>query len=314
MQVWALVVDTFRETIEKKLFWINLLLSLLVALSLACISFNERGIDILFGWRTFEEQTFSTANPMFRSLIGQLISDLFVDCYIGWVGVILGLVCTAGIFPTMMERGSVDAIVARPLSRWKIFFAKYVGGLLFMFVQATFFTVLMFFVVGLRWKIWFPGILWSIPLLVLLFSYLYCLCVAFGLATRSGMASAVLTLTTWMLVIAPIQHGYETTHGMLKLQDWPRIKSATATLRWFVPNTTGIPRLVRKALGGIDPSALIPDQAAGDSVLSKQQLDDALEFEERMTKMPWYYAVGPSLLFEAVVLLLAGWRFSRKDF
>ena len=314
MQVWALVMDTFRETIEKKLFWINLLLSLLVAVSLGCVSFNERGIDVFFGWHTFEEWAFSTANPMFRSLIGQLISDLFVDYYIGWIGVILGLVCTAGIFPTMMEKGSVDAIVARPLSRWKIFFAKYVGGLLFMFVQGTFFTVLLFFVVGLRWKIWFPGILWSIPLLVLLFSYLYCLCVAFGLATRSSMASAVLTLVMWMLVITPIQYGYETTHAWSKFEKWHKIKAATATLRWFVPNTTGIPRLVRKAMGELDPSAMIPDDAEQNPFLSKRELEHLLEFEERMTAMPWYYSVGPSLLFEAVVLLLAGWRFSRKDF
>ena len=128
------------------------------------------------------------------------------------------------------------------------------------------------------------------------------------------MASAVLTLVMWMLVITPIQYGYETTHAWSKFEKWHKIKAATATLRWFVPNTTGIPRLVRKAMGELDPSAMIPDDAGQTPLLSRREVENMLKFEQQMMERPWYYSVGPSLLFEAVVLLLAGWRFSRKDF
>ena len=314
MQAWALIVETIRETIEKKIFWINLLLSLVVVLAVASVSFNERGIEILFGWRTFEDPGVSTANPLYRGMISVFLSGLFVDYYIGWIGCILGLVSTAGIFPTLMEKGNIDPIVARPLSRWKIFLAKYVGSLFFMLVQATFFVVLLFLAVGLRWKAWFPGLLWSIPLLVLLFSYLYCICVAFGLWTRSGMASLLLTLAVWLIPFTAIQYGYETTHSLLHMKNWHKIRAATATLRWLVPNTTGIPRMVQKAMDDTDPMEMIEQQARQDVFISKEELEYMMEFEKQMIARPWYYWVGPSVVFEAVVLTLAGWRFSRKDF
>src|SRR3970040_1001236 len=99
MQVWALVLDTIRETIDKKLFWINLALSLFIVAVMACISFDEKGADILFGWHKFQNPDFSTNGRFFRAVISQLLSALFVDYYVGWFGCILGLVCTAGVFP-----------------------------------------------------------------------------------------------------------------------------------------------------------------------------------------------------------------------
>ncbi|MCZ6652067.1 MAG: hypothetical protein O7D91_03460, partial [Planctomycetota bacterium] len=78
MQIWALILATIRETIEKKIFWINLLLSALVIAVVASISFNDQGIEVLFGWRTIEEPSLSTANPFYRGLISMLLSGLFV--------------------------------------------------------------------------------------------------------------------------------------------------------------------------------------------------------------------------------------------
>ena len=183
-----------------------------------------------------------------------------------------------------------------------------------MLVQATFFIVLLFLVVGWRWHAWFPGLLWAIPLSVLLFSYLYCICVAFGLWTRSGIASLLLTLAIWLIPITGIHYGYETTHSLLQLKDWHRVQSATATLRWVVPNTTGIARMVQRAMDDTDPMEMIKQKARQDVFIPREELEYALEFEKQMIAKPWYYWVGPSLAFEAVVLLLTGWRFSRKDF
>ncbi len=183
-----------------------------------------------------------------------------------------------------------------------------------MLVQATFFIVLLFLVVGWRWHVWFPGLLWSIPLVVMLFSYLYCICVAFGLWTRSSIASLLLTLAMWLIPITGIHYGYEITHSLPMAKDWHKIQSATATLRWFVPNTTGIARMVQGAMDDTDPLELFKQQANQGSPLSMEDLEYALEFEKTLIAKPWYYWVGPSLGFEAVVLLLTGWRFSRKDF
>ncbi len=183
-----------------------------------------------------------------------------------------------------------------------------------MKVQASFFINLMFVVVGLQWKVWFPGLLWSIPLLVLLFSYLYCVCVAFGLWTGSGMTSLFLTLAVWSIPFTGIQAGYEMSHSLLWMQDWHQVKRATEILQWVVPNTTGVVRIVQRAMDDTDPAEMAKFETNQGVFLSKAELDYMLEFEKQMLARPWYYWVGPSLLFEGVVLVLTGWRFSRKDF
>ncbi len=313
MQAWALIVDTLRESIDKKLFWINLLLSLFLASAVACIGFDDQGIELFFGWYRMPNAPLSTAHPDYRAIIGMILNHLFVDWYVGWIVCLLGLVATAGIFPSLTERGTIDSVLARPLSRWSLFFAKYVGGLFFIAIQSAVFVVLLFVVVGWRWKEWFPGLLWAVPLIILLFSYLFCMCVAFGIWTRSAMASFLLTVAVWFLVIFAAQTAYEYTQGDLRMSQWQRLRTATAVVRWLLPKTGDIPRLM-KGLTGTDELEIIEQGLDDERLMTVEEKRYLMAHERRMLEIPWYYSVGSSLLFEAVVLLLAAWRFSRKDF
>ena len=72
--------------------------------------------------------------------------------------------------------------------------------------------------------------------------------------------------------------------------------------------------MVQRAMDDTDPMEMIKQKARQDVFIPREELEYALEFEKQMIAKPWYYWVGPSLAFEAVVLLLTGWRFSRKDF
>ena len=56
--------------------------------------------------------------------------------------------------------------------------------------------------------------------------------------------------------------------------------------------------------GGLPPNPM----------LSSAQIDAMMEYEYNKIRTPWYYPIGSSLLFEAVVLLLAGRCFVRQDF
>lgn len=312
MQAWALLQDTFRELTDKKLFWVNLMLSAMVAAGMACISFDEAGMHVLFGWKSFDDPVWSTRSEKFPELIGEIISSLFIGYYIGWIGTMLGLACTAGIFPNLMSAGQIDCLLARPLSRWKIFWCKYAGGLLFMAVQGAFFVIVTFLVVGWRWHVWLPGYLWSIPLLVLLFSYLYCVSVLLALWSRSALASLVLTLAFWFAIWVP-QKSYETIHVLKQFQGAQALKHALSVAHWVLPNTSGIPRLAVRMMTGGDPEVLT-DGARGSRGPEDPFIKDALSAERTMRQTPWYFAIGSSVLFEAAVLLLAGWLFSRRDF
>ncbi len=194
-KTFALLVDSYRELNSKRLFWIALALSALVVLVFAAVGLDRQAITI-FGWRThfrFEYLAFISRKLFFKFLF----TALGINFWLSWLATILAIVSTAGIFPDLLAGGSIDLFLSKPLSRLWLFGTKYVGGLLFVTVQVTVFCVAGFFVLGFKGGGWEPALFWAVPLVVLLFSYLFAICVLFGVLTRSTIASMLLTLVVW---------------------------------------------------------------------------------------------------------------------
>ena len=91
-------------------------------------------------------------------------------------------------------------MVSRPIGRLRLFATQYAAGLLFVTLQVTVFSLASFLVIGLRGGVWEPGLFIAVPLVVCFFSYLFSVCVLFGLLTRSTLASLLLTLLFWFMV------------------------------------------------------------------------------------------------------------------
>jgi hypothetical protein len=51
-----------------------------------------------------------------------------------------------------------------------------------------------------RGRYWEPRLFWAVPLVVCIFSYLYCVCALIGLITRSTLAAVLLTLLFWIFL------------------------------------------------------------------------------------------------------------------
>jgi hypothetical protein len=125
---------------------------------------------------------------------------LGIGVWLTWLATILALVSTSGIFPDMINSRSVDLLVAKPISRLRLFVLQYAAGLLFVTLQVTIFTLICFMVIGFRGGVWEPGLFMAIPLVVVFFSYLFSVCVFLGVLTRSTMAALLLTLLFWAAV------------------------------------------------------------------------------------------------------------------
>ena len=82
------------------------------------------------------------------------------------------------------------------------------AGLLFVAMQVSIFSVLAFLVVRIRGETWAPGLFLAIPLVLLMFSYLFCFCALVGLLTRYTIASLLLTILMWLFIF--LTHTAET--------------------------------------------------------------------------------------------------------
>ena len=311
MQVWALIVDSFRESLDRKIFWVMGAISVLIAAAMFCISFEPGKIVIFFGTWEFATDLFTVDDAIGPNRIATLAVTYIMEFTLGWPGIILAIIATAGFFPAFIERGSIGVVLSKPMPRWQVFLSKYFGSMVFVFVQALIFVMLTFVVIGLRWGAWLPGYLWAIPLVVLLFSYMYCVSVWVAVHFRSTVAAVVISLGAWMMFF-----GVQTTADLFEMYPtWQRNQTAYTAFRaarWIVPKTQDITYLAAEWSGAGLSDEILPDPDP--EGLDTEAIERASNIERERMKIDPFHTIGSSLLFEAVIVILAMWKFARTDY
>lgn len=376
MQTKALFLDAYRDLNARKLFWVVMILNVGVLAGFATIGVDGPRLSIL-GWRFPQETPFSL-------LVYRWIFSFFVvGKWLTWVATILALISTATIFPEFMAGGAIDLYLSKPIGRWRLFLTKYATGLLFVALQVAVFTLGSFLILGWRANLWEVGLFWAIPVVLLFFSYLFSICVFFGILTRSTLTSFSLTLVAWSLIFGINQadgflmqaddiYHYRSVGAQRQLTDvnrkiaaleksmatGPATRSVTppSIFTWMVQPRSNADRLallkqdrarleveaseteapqwvkniqpVMFTLNTIVPKTqdtiglldrvLFTDTAmkalsASDTPGAPQHGWRATAFKVLHARSMWWI-VGSSLVFELVVLGLAGWRFARGDF
>lgn len=196
-QIAAIFLDAYRELNSRRLFWIVLALSAVFVVAYASIGFDKNGMFILFGLKHFESDLLTEGSLMARLLYRGIFATFVVPIWLAWIATILALISTASIFPEFLASGSIDLMLSKPISRLKLFVSKYAASLLFVVLQVSVFCTGIFLAVGWRLGDWEPKIFLAIPLVTLLFSYLYSFCVLVGIWTRSTLAALLLTMLIW---------------------------------------------------------------------------------------------------------------------
>ena len=109
--------DSFRLLQAKKLFWIALGISMLVALVYASIGFDAQGMTLFFGAKSFENPLLREDRPEAATFYAMLFTDVIVRYWLAWFAVGLALLSTASIFPDFIAEGSIGISHSKPVSR-----------------------------------------------------------------------------------------------------------------------------------------------------------------------------------------------------
>jgi len=204
-QSWAILLDAYRELNSRRLFWVTLILSAAFVGGFALLGADDQGLSFLkWHWNV----------PHGRAIYKSIFNSFIIGTWLTWVATILALVSTATIFPEFISGGAIDLYLSKPIGRLRLFFLKYLAGLLFVTMQVALVAGGSFLVMGFRAHDWRPAIFLSIPVVVCFFSYLFGICVLLGVSTRSTIAALMLTLVCWA-AFALIDRGEE---GLLFLR------------------------------------------------------------------------------------------------
>lgn len=345
MQLSAILIDTWRLLCARRLFWFTLALTALLGVAFLSVGFNERGFFVLFRF-DFESQWLREGSAAAQEAY---LSAFYwmVKWWTTFLGVILALISCASIFPEFMASGAIDAVLSKPISRGKLFLYKFLSGVLIAASQVVLLAGIVY--VAIRWRLgfWHHPVLWTIPLGLALYSYIYAINVFFGIVTRSVLASLLLTLLAWA-GIATLQFTTHllgelahTTAGSLVISGreesgWragaARAHRVARGLMFVLPKTGETTALVHRMVMRSDQEPTQREEDIRREVQRRAQVRQMLnegapldpealrrevehDFQVKDEgRQSAAFILGTSFAFEALLLALAGWIFARRDF
>ena len=203
-QTLAMLLDAYRELNARKLFWISLALSGFLVAALATLGINEQGLTF-FHWSIPIDvvgQLYSGGLLDESTFYKFLFFSIGINIWLAWGSLILAIISTASLMPDFVTSGAIELTLSKPIGRLRLFLTKYGTALLFVGLQALIFSVAAILVIGLRGGEWVFTLLLTAPLLMLVFSFLYCISAIVGMLTRSAIAAILTVLVVWACIWA----------------------------------------------------------------------------------------------------------------
>ncbi len=220
--------------------------------------------------------------------IGVLVAGAF--------GVLMAIVVTAGSIPAMLARGAADLLLPKPIGRGRLLLYKYVGGLFFVLLHATVLIGGTWAALAWRSGWWSPGYLGCILVVVSFFAVLHAVSVLVGVVARSAVAPILATIGTWTFCFF-LGVWHELSDGELLGALPDQATRALKGLYLVLPKAFDVVRVSTWfIMRGRSPAGVLAEDLEMD-----RHLDFAL-------------VLGSSGAFIAVVLALACWIFSRRDY
>ncbi|MHC4877443.1 MAG: ABC transporter permease subunit [Planctomycetota bacterium] len=129
---------------------------------------------------------------------GELVLAFVVSWLVGFAGVLAALIVTASIVPRMLEPGSIDLLLSKPVSRWGLFLSRFAGGCAFILLVTSVLIVGLWLIAGTRLGIWNAGLLWTIPVFVFVFAVYFSVSSLAGVLWRNPIVSIIVSLVFWL--------------------------------------------------------------------------------------------------------------------
>jgi ABC-2 type transport system permease protein len=210
----ALISDTFREALARKIFWGLFALSTLMILFflfLLRIDIVAGGIATVTGFggnvRTLQ------AAQVVRGVYAGIATFLYT------FGMFLAVFASSGLIPSVLEPGRIELLLSKPLSRTHILLGRYAGNILVVLLNTAYLVLGAWIILGVKTGIWSPVFLISIATTTFIFAVLLSVVVLIGVLFDSAALSTMVAVA--LMIISPI---LAQTNFMMRLlsSEWSR--------------------------------------------------------------------------------------------
>lgn len=234
----ALIRDTFREALARRIFWGFTGCSTAL---LAFLIFIMR-IDVVAG-ALATVSIFGNAMPTtdVQGLVQGTQSVIAMGMY--FLGLALAMFASAGLVAAMLEPGRIELLLSKPVPRTLLLLGRYVGNIVVVAANVLYLTLGSWIIFGIKTGLWGAGYLLSSVFTIFVFSVLLAVIVLIGVLWESA---AVAIMVSFGMVVFTLILAQRTTIERLLDSEWSR--DVVRVLYYILPKTSDISVIIRHVI------------------------------------------------------------------
>ncbi|OGU56740.1 MAG: hypothetical protein A2V66_04760 [Ignavibacteria bacterium RBG_13_36_8] len=188
---------TLREAFSKKIFITFIGVSSFILLMFILLFFTVSVDDLLSAIKLSGEEGIDPIGEIIKFFKMAIVIPLY------GLGLFLSIFSTSSFIPNMLEKGGIDLLLSKPVSRSQIIWGKFFGGTLVVFINIAYLVLGIWLLLGFKFGDWSIDFLITILSITFTFSVLYSLIILIGILTRSSILAMMLTYLIFF-VFSPI--------------------------------------------------------------------------------------------------------------
>lgn len=224
--IFIIIQFTLREAMARKVFIFFAIVTLFVLV----------GTLLVIGLIDIETLSNLGIKNDQQLIINEVVSklELLIVNPLANLGLLLAIFSSSSFVPAMLEKGNVDLFLSKPISRIQLLVGKYLGVILFVFINIFIFVLGIWLIISFKFNYWDFSFLLISLVIIFVFAVLYSLIVVFGVLTRTSILGMMIAYLIF-LIISPLLQLYK-----LKLHTVitnGTIKTVLNGLYYVVPQT-----------------------------------------------------------------------------
>lgn len=193
--IWIVSLGTIREAFARKVFIFFLIVTVMVLLIMIG-TYSVLNVDMLIG-SINKTVNSGSVKEIISSLEFLVISPLAGLC------ILLSIFASSSFIPTMLEKGNIDLLLSKPLSRDQLIIGKFLGGVLVVFINILLLILGVWLIISLKFSYWDFSFLLSAIIITFSFAVLYSIIILFGVMTKSSIPGMMIAYFV-LIVLSPL--------------------------------------------------------------------------------------------------------------
>jgi ABC-type transport system involved in multi-copper enzyme maturation permease subunit len=172
-------------------------------------------------------------NMILKNIVTTL--EMMITAPLSGLCLLLAIFASSSFIPILLEKGTIDLFLSKPVSRAQLIFGKFLGGTIVVFVNIAFLVIGIWLIISIKFSYWDAAFLWSVLIITFTFAVLYSLMVLCGILTRGSMLGMMLAYFIF-LILSPVMALLNNKADTLIKND--AVRNIVKGIYYFIPKTS----------------------------------------------------------------------------